>query len=81
MNLTDLNKMSTLSIKANRKRSTKLHQRHQLHFALVGVIWWIVIAASFAFLADEVYARVGGGQSYGGKGGGGGDGDSGALIW
>ncbi len=31
-------------------------------------------------LAD-VYARVGGGQSYGGGGDGGGDGDGGAIIW
>jgi predicted lipid-binding transport protein (Tim44 family) len=44
------------------------------------VISWIAVAAACAFLADEVYARVGGGQSYGGKGGGGGDGD-GALIY
>ena len=34
-----------------------------------------------AVLAAEVYARVGGGQSYGGKGGSGGDGAGGAIIY
>jgi len=57
-------------------------ERHELHFAFVRVISWIVIAASFASMAEEVYARVGGGQSYGkGGGGSGGDGDAGAIIW
>ena len=45
----------------------------------------VFLAASFVLLllvmADEAYARVGGGQSYGKGGGSGGDGDSGALIW
>src|ERR1051326_8105204 len=37
---------------------------------------------SNAFLATEVYARVGGGQSYGGGGGhGGGGGGAGALVY
>ena len=42
------------------------------------------IGATFLlfFLAKEVFARVGGGQSYGGGGGhGGGDGAGGAIIW
>ncbi len=77
----DVNRMSRLLSKTKQKRSTKLRERHEVHFALVRVISWIVFAASFAFLAEEVYARVGGGQSYGGKGGSGGDGDSGALIY
>ena len=43
------------------------------------------LAASCALLllvmVDEIYGRVGGGQSYGKGGGRGGDGDGGALIW
>ncbi len=50
-----------------------------MHFVLVRVISCAAIVAAFVLLADEVYARVGGGQSYGGKGGGGGD--DGAIIW
>lgn len=74
--------MTRLLIEIRKKQSTKSHERRQARFALVRVVSWIVIAVSFAFLADEVYARVGGGQSYGGKGGGsGGDGDSGAILW
>lgn len=73
--------MASRSNETQKKRSTKSRERHQPHFVSVRVISWIVIAVSFAFLADELYARVGGGQSYGGKGGGGGDGDSGALIY
>jgi len=66
-----------------RNRPTKLPEIHEVRFVLVRGISWIAVVVSFAFLADEVYARVGGGQSYGGKGGGGsgGDGDSGAIIW
>ena len=61
---------------------TKLHQARPVHRVLFGVISWFAVVAALIFLADEVYARVGGGQSYGGKGGGGsGDGDSGAIIW
>lgn len=39
------------------------------------------VALAFLFLSEEVSARVGGGQSYGGSGGGGGDGAAGAIIW
>ncbi len=81
LNSIDANKMSSLLTETKKKRSTKLHERHRVHFVLFGVISWIAIVAAFVLLADEVYARVGGGQSYGGKGGGGGDGDSGAIIW
>ena len=82
LNLTDVDR-SRLLIEMRKQRSTKSHERREVHFALVRVLSWIVIAAFFALLADEVYARVGGGQSYGGKGGGGsgGGGDSGAIIW
>src|SRR5687768_4206996 len=40
------------------------------------------VSLALLFLSEEVSARVGGGQSYGGgSGGGGGDGDGGAIIW
>ncbi len=48
---------------------------------MVRLGWWAAAGAAIAFWAGEIYARVGGGQSYGGKGGGSGDGDSGAIIW
>ncbi len=46
--------------------------------------FFIGVALAFIFLGEEVSARVGGGQSYGGGsggGGGGGDGAAGAIIW
>jgi hypothetical protein len=40
------------------------------------------VTLAFLFISEEVSARVGGGQSYGGgSGGGGGDGAAGAIIW
>ena len=43
---------------------------------------FIGVTLAFLFLSEEVSARVGGGQSYGGgSGGGGGDGAAGAIIW
>ena len=47
----------------------------RLAFAASGVCLLIVL------VAVEAFARVGGGQSYGGKGGGDGDGDGGAILW
>lgn len=76
----DANKMSSLLTETTNKRSTKPHERLRRHFVLVRVISLFATSAAFVFLVDEVSARVGGGQSYGGKGGGGDD-DSGAIIW
>lgn len=73
--------MTRLLTKIRTSRPTESHEKRGVRFALVRVVSLIVIAASFACLADEVYARVGGGQSYGGKRGGSGVGDSGGIIW
>ena len=50
--------------------------RYRLVVPIVGICLFTVMAA------EEVLARVGGGQSYGGRGGGGdGDGAAGVILW
>ncbi len=49
-------------------------------FVITPRIVWVLVFL-IAFQPEEILARVGGGQSYGGGNGGGGDGDGGAIIW
>jgi hypothetical protein len=62
-----------------RTRTTKLVIRWSFLATII-----VGVALTFIFLGEDVSARVGGGQSYGGGSGGsggGGDGAAGAIIW
>ena len=55
--------------------------RNPLKAAKTGTGFALLTLLCSTIASHEVFARVGGGQSYGGGGDGGGDGDGGAIVW